>query len=196
MSEPGIDPNDLQTCLRVFEQLNDLPVEHPDSIAIQRATAGLFKTVRKRRRTQRRQEVLSNDNAVIAATATGSPDRIDDETQGLPIVSKTHGASAGTLIRPQACYICKERYTVVDAFYHQMCPTCAAKNRSRRDASVDLSGRRALEIAASIFRGTDGKSFTRERGMFLGTLATASGKFLDEILLLSFVAPHSHTGSR
>ena len=33
---------------------------------------------------------------------------------------------------------------MVDAFYHQMCPTCAAVNRSRRDASTDLSGRRAL----------------------------------------------------
>lgn len=142
--DAGIDPDDLATCLRVFEALNDLPVEHPDSIAIQRATAGLFKTVRKRRRVERRQEVLAQDNAVIAATATGSPDRIDDETQGLPIVSKTQGASAGTLLRPQACYICKERYTVVDAFYHQMCPTCAAVNRSRRDASTDLSGRRAL----------------------------------------------------
>lgn len=30
--------------------------------------------------------------------------------------------------------------------------------------------------------------------MFFGKLATPSGKFLDEILLLSFVAPHSHTG--
>ncbi|MGB3675025.1 MAG: hypothetical protein WA988_11330, partial [Candidatus Nanopelagicales bacterium] len=140
----GIDPDDLATCLRVFEQLNDLPVEHPDAIAIQRATAGLFQTVRKRRRVERREEVKANDDAVIAATATGSPERIDDETQGLPIVSKTQGASAGTLLRPQAGYICKERYTVVDAFYHQMCPTCAAENRSRRDASTDLTGRRAL----------------------------------------------------
>ena len=79
--DAGIDPDDLATCLRVFEALNDLPVEHPDSIAIQRATAGLFKTVRKRRRVERRQEVLAQDNAVIAATATGSPDRIDDETR-------------------------------------------------------------------------------------------------------------------
>ncbi len=140
----GVDPDDLATCLRVFDQLNSLPVEHPDSIAIQRATAGLFKTVRKRRRMERREQVKATDDSVIAATATGSPDRIDDETQGLPIISKTRGASAGTLIRPQACYICKERYTVVDAFYHQMCPSCAARNRSRRDASTDLSGRRAL----------------------------------------------------
>lgn len=139
-----IDPADMAACMRVFAQLSELPVEHPDSIAVQRATAGLFKTVRKRRRMEKRQQVKAADDAVISATATGSPERIDDETQGLPIVSKTQGASAGTLLRPQACYICKERYTVVDAFYHQMCPPCAAKNRSKRDASTDLSGRRAL----------------------------------------------------
>ncbi|MBP7972940.1 MAG: SDR family NAD(P)-dependent oxidoreductase [Candidatus Nanopelagicales bacterium] len=140
----GIDPADLSVCLRVFRELNELPVEHPDALAVRRATAGLFKSVKKRRRNERRQEVLASDNAVIAATATGSPERIDDETQGLPLVSNTRGASAGQLIRPQACYICKVRYTTVDAFYHQMCPDCAALNRSRRDARTDLTGRRAL----------------------------------------------------
>ena len=144
LEPPRINPADLATCLRVFDELGSLPVEHPDSIAIQRATAGLFKTVRKRRRTQKRDEVLAADGAVIAATATGSPDRIDDETKGLPLVSNTAGASAGELIRPQACYICKTRYTTVDAFFHQMCPACAAQNRARRDASVDLTGRSAL----------------------------------------------------
>jgi NAD(P)-dependent dehydrogenase (short-subunit alcohol dehydrogenase family) len=140
----GIDPNDLATCLRVFQELDDLPVEHPDAVAVRRATAGLFKSVKKRRRIEHREKVMASDNAVIAATATGSPERIDDETQGLPLVSNVEGATAGTLIRPQACYICKTRYTLIDAFYHQMCPDCAALNRSRRDARTDLTGRRAL----------------------------------------------------
>lgn len=139
-----IDPADLAICMKVFAQLDDLPVEHPDSVAIRHATAKLFKTVKKRRRVERRQAVLANDNAVIAATATGSPERIDDETQGLPLVSTAKGATAGVLIQPQACYICKTRYTVVDAFYHQMCPPCAELNRSRRDARTDLTGKRAL----------------------------------------------------
>ncbi|NQU36655.1 MAG: SDR family NAD(P)-dependent oxidoreductase, partial [Actinobacteria bacterium] len=144
LSAVGIDPDDLATCLRVFQELDDLPVEHPDAVAVRRATAGLFKSVKKRRRIEHREKVMASDNAVIAATATGSPDRIDDETQGLPLVSNVEGASAGTLIRPQACYICKTRYTLIDAFYHQMCPDCAALNRSRRDARTDLTGKRAL----------------------------------------------------
>jgi len=40
--------------------------------------------------------------------------------------------------------MCKNRYTVVDAFYHQLCPECAALNRAKRDARHDLTGRTAL----------------------------------------------------
>src|SRR5699024_10802021 len=86
----------------------------------------------------------AQDAAVVAATATGSPQRIDDETAGLPLVSQARGASAGTLLRPRACYICKEPYTQVDAFYHQLCPACAELNHAKRDARTDLTGRRAL----------------------------------------------------
>ena len=40
--------------------------------------------------------------------------------------------------------MCKQRYTQVDAFYHQLCPPCAVKHHERRDARTDLTGRRAL----------------------------------------------------
>ncbi|PRY34571.1 SDR family NAD(P)-dependent oxidoreductase [Umezawaea tangerina] len=140
----GVDPAQLEICLRVLAQVEQLPTEHPDAVAIRRATAGIFKTVRKMRRTARREAESAADRAVIESTATGSPNRIDDETQGILLVDSTPGAKAGTLIKAKACYTCKNRYTEVDAFYHQLCPPCAARNRSRRDASVDLSGRRAL----------------------------------------------------
>ena len=32
----------------------------------------------------------------------------------------------------------------MDAFYHQLCPECAAFSHSKRDARTDLTGRRAL----------------------------------------------------
>ena len=47
-------------------------------------------------------------------------------------------------MQPRKCYVCKEKYTRVDAFYHQLCPGCAAFNHARRDARTDLTGRRAL----------------------------------------------------
>jgi NAD(P)-dependent dehydrogenase (short-subunit alcohol dehydrogenase family) len=140
----GIDPDELERTLRVIAQLDELPIEHPDSVAIRRAVSGLYKTVRKRRRAERRAAVVANDTAVTAATATGAPGRIDDETQGLPLRSGTNGSSAGTLIQPRSCYVCKRRYTEVDTFYHQLCPVCAADHHVRRNARTDLSGRRAL----------------------------------------------------
>ncbi|UFS97995.1 SDR family NAD(P)-dependent oxidoreductase [Nocardia huaxiensis] len=141
----AIDPDELATCLRVLEQAGKLDKTHPDSIAVQRAVGHMFKKLKQRRRIEARDAVSAADKAVVAATATGSPNRIDDETAGIPISSSTTGtATAGTLIRPRPCYICKQRYTHVDAFYHQLCPSCAEKSHAKRDARTDLTGKRAL----------------------------------------------------
>ncbi|MBB4690520.1 NAD(P)-dependent dehydrogenase (short-subunit alcohol dehydrogenase family) [Actinoplanes abujensis] len=111
---------------------------------MRRATAGLFKTVKHKRRRERRDAILANDRAVTEATATGAPGRIDDETAGIPLRSTAKAATAGILHQARGCYVCKQRFTQVDAFYHQLCPECAAKNHERRDARTDLVGRRAL----------------------------------------------------
>ena len=142
--QDGIDPARLAACLAVLAEVDELPVEHPDAVAVRRATARLYKTVRQRRKSAKRAAVTAADEAVTAATATGAPDRIDDETNGIPLVSNATGAIAGTLLRARSCYTCKQRYHQVDAFYHQLCPPCAELNRSRRDARTDLTGRRAL----------------------------------------------------
>ncbi|MFI5719091.1 SDR family NAD(P)-dependent oxidoreductase [Nocardia sp. NPDC051750] len=144
MAETSIDPNDLATCLRVLEHAGQLDPGHPDSVTVQRAVGGMFKELKRQRRTAARQAKSAADRAVVAATATGSPNRIDDETAGIPISSATSGGSAGTLLRARGCYICKQKYTRVDAFYHQLCPDCATMSHRRRDARTDLSGRRAL----------------------------------------------------
>ncbi|MFG3521617.1 SDR family NAD(P)-dependent oxidoreductase [Nocardia nova] len=139
-----IDPEELAICLRVLDQAALLDDDNPDSIAVQRAVGHMFKRLKRRRRTQARDAVAAADRAVVAATATGSPNRIDDETAGIPLSTSVDGDAAGTLLRPRPCYICKQRYTRVDRFYHQLCPDCAARNHAKRDARTDLSGRRAL----------------------------------------------------
>jgi NAD(P)-dependent dehydrogenase (short-subunit alcohol dehydrogenase family) len=141
---PGIDPADLAVCLRVLGEAEALPADHPDAVAVRRATGGLFKTVKLRRRAERRAAVLAADATATAATATGAPGRIDDETAGLPLRPAVNGSTAGTLVQARACYVCKQRYVELDAFYHQLCPACATRNRERRDARTDLRGRRAL----------------------------------------------------
>ncbi|NLE80787.1 MAG: SDR family NAD(P)-dependent oxidoreductase [Rhodococcus sp.] len=138
-----IDPADLEICLKVLDQAASLDDDDPDSVTVQRAVGQLFKKLKKRRRLASRNAVSEADRKVVAATATGSPDRIDDETAGILLEAKSDGA-VGTLIRPRPCYICKQRYTQVDAFYHQLCPDCAVMSHGKRDARTDLTGRRAL----------------------------------------------------
>ncbi|MEU1404882.1 SDR family NAD(P)-dependent oxidoreductase [Streptomyces sp. NPDC005728] len=142
---PGIDPERLAVCLGVLEELDKLEVDHPDAIAVRRATAGVYRTVKQRRRQERRAAKTAHDKAVTEATATGSAQRIDDETEGiLPSSATGAGQVAGILQRPRSCYTCKARYVEVDYFYHQLCPDCAGVNRAKRDARADLTGKRAL----------------------------------------------------
>lgn len=142
--EAGIDPERMAICLSVLDELDGLPVDHPQAIEIRRATAGIYRMVKQRRRQDRRAAKTANDKAVTEATATGAADRIDDETRGIPLAATSAAQIVGILERPRSCYICKTRYTEVDAFYHQLCQPCAAENRARRDARTDLSGKRAL----------------------------------------------------
>ena len=130
--------------LAVLAELHTLDESHPDFIAVRRATARMFKSVKKSRRDSKRAEIADADRAVVAATATGAPDRIDDETRGIPLSASSFAPSAGTLVKSRACYICKQHYTRVDAFYHQLCPECAAFSHAKREARTDLTGKRAL----------------------------------------------------
>jgi NAD(P)-dependent dehydrogenase (short-subunit alcohol dehydrogenase family) len=128
----------------VLELLPELDAGHPDIETIKRATGRMYKRVRKSRRREALRPQVEHDEAVIARTATGSPMRIDDETRGIPLVSSVRGAHAGELVKPRGCYICKAEYTLVDAFYHWLCPDCAELSHAKRDQRTDLSGRRAL----------------------------------------------------
>ena len=114
--DAGIDPTDLEVTLRVLQTMATMDEEHPDYLQVRRATAKMFKAVKKERRLDRRARIADADRAVIAATATGAPDRIDDETRGIPLATTTTAPTAGELLVPRNCDICKQPYTTVDAF--------------------------------------------------------------------------------
>lgn len=141
---PGIDPDDLATTLRVLRELPRLPSDHDDVTSVKREASYMYKALKKARRAEIRDARAQHDRDVTERTATGSPLRIDDETKGVPLVSTVTGDYAGELITPRGCYICKQDYTLVDAFYHWLCPGCAAFSHAKRDQRTDLTGKRAL----------------------------------------------------
>ncbi|MDN4474352.1 SDR family NAD(P)-dependent oxidoreductase [Demequina sp. SYSU T00192] len=142
--EHRIDPDDLATTLRVLASLSDVGEDDPDFATVRNATAAMIKSVKRSRRQERRAAIATADSAVVAATATGAADRIDDETRGLTLEARASSPTAGTYLKARPCYICKQKYTQVDAFYHQLCPACAETGHAKRHARTDLRGRRAL----------------------------------------------------
>ncbi|MEO5743713.1 MAG: SDR family NAD(P)-dependent oxidoreductase [Terracoccus sp.] len=141
---PRLDPEDVATALRVLAAGPTLDRDDPDFEPLKRATSLFYKRMKKDRRNAKTWAERKADRQVIEATATGSRLRIDDETRGLPLVSTAQGAYAGELVNSRGCYICKADFRLVDAFYHWLCPDCAARSHRKRDQRTDLTGRRAL----------------------------------------------------
>jgi len=56
------------------------------------------KQIRKARRREPKQPRIGHDEAVLARDGQGLPIRIDDETEGIPLLSPAGGARAGELI--------------------------------------------------------------------------------------------------
>ncbi|MEV8537000.1 SDR family oxidoreductase [Streptomyces sp. NPDC051211] len=165
-----MDSEHIQTCLDLLHQARQLPVEDAQRRLLEQAASDLVRDGRHRRRAQTRAARAAADAKLLAATATGAPDRIMDaalptETprqRGLTVreyVQLQSGSVAtrqppdGTsdsdghtrlLNRPQRCYVCKNHYRQVHHFYHLLCPQCAEENLTRRTARTDLTGRRAL----------------------------------------------------
>lgn len=152
-----ISDDELATALDVLRKAGQLDPSHPQARALQAGVSKMFKEVKKTRRKAAKEKRRQEDAEILAATATANPRRVDNETNGLLIapagqepvslevgaVATPHGF-AGKLRRAHNCYVCKQPYTLVDSFHHQLCPKCAQDNRARRTARVDLSGRRAL----------------------------------------------------
>ena len=135
---------DLEVCLRVLAEVDAFPGEHPDAVTVQRATAGLYKTVKRLRRVERREAVLANDQAVTAATATGAPGRIDDETRGLPLLSSARGARRAPFCRLAPVTSARPAFARSTRSITSSVRPARRCHHQRREARTDLSGRRAL----------------------------------------------------
>jgi len=57
-----------------------------------------------------------------------------------------------------------------------------------------ISGPLAFEIAQRLFQKASRKPIEKQKGVYLGSLSDLHGKKIDDCLMLTFVAPHSHTG--
>ncbi|MGW1561302.1 SDR family NAD(P)-dependent oxidoreductase [Streptomyces sp. NPDC002144] len=133
----AIGDEELAAFHRTVGRLRELPVDDPVRLRAEQVAASFARDGRLRRRKARGAETSAADAETMAATATGARDRREDAPLAVP-------GDAGRFRKPRSCYVCKSPYRQVDAFYHRLCPRCAADNTARRGLSTDLSGRRAL----------------------------------------------------
>ncbi|MCX5202924.1 SDR family oxidoreductase [Streptomyces sp. NBC_00237] len=126
---------------RTIAKLRALSADDPVRLRTERVAGTFVREGRHHRRKVRREAARQADAATVARAATGALDRREDA----PLVPRgTAAASPGSFVRPRRCYVCKQPYRQVDAFYHALCPDCAADNTARRALTTDLSGRRVL----------------------------------------------------
>ncbi|MGV9268602.1 SDR family NAD(P)-dependent oxidoreductase [Kitasatospora sp. NPDC003701] len=134
-----VTADELAAFSRTLGRLRALPADHRTRLHAERQLKSFVSESRKRRRQSGKDEARQADADLLAATATGARDRREDAPlTGVP------AAPLGELRLGRRCYVCKQRYRRVGAFYHMLCPDCAADNTARRALTTDLRGRRAL----------------------------------------------------
>jgi NAD(P)-dependent dehydrogenase (short-subunit alcohol dehydrogenase family) len=138
-----MDPEEVS---RALSELSKLPIDDPVRLRVERVAESLVRDGRLRRKKEQRLRREAADVAVLAASATGAAGRREDAALVVPDRTglDADADSVGTLLRPRRCYVCKQHFTEVSAFYHQLCPSCAAENLTWRSARTPLDGRRAL----------------------------------------------------
>jgi NAD(P)-dependent dehydrogenase (short-subunit alcohol dehydrogenase family) len=106
---------------------------------VERAAAHLNKTAKKKRRLARKQRSRALDRDASLASERAAT-----------YFAKPASASARSLRRARSCYVCKQPFRQLHAFYHMLCPTCAERNARARADTADLAGRRALVTGGRI----------------------------------------------
>ena len=142
----AIPQRDLETALRVLNDLQKFDRDHPDYLRAEQAVAQLVKSGKKRKRKQRRAIRIAADRELESQTSTyNQPVRPATLTSiELATEEPTQRQSS------RKCYICDVAFREVDSHYHALCGTCAERNRFERAATGDLSGRTALVTGGRI----------------------------------------------
>src|SRR6185503_6726201 len=131
----------------------------PDPAARRRLvkTLGRLKRVEKSRRDEdalsgagirvlRRQPVFTTPSAFAPQQFEPHDVAPAEGDEAAARASEAPGAS----VEERACYVCKQRFTTVHAFYDRLCPACGDFNFAKRGELADLRGRVALVTGARV----------------------------------------------
>jgi len=131
----------LEGCLEVLQKITDSRTTFVRTDRFNGLIRKLYREGKRDGLNAERRRQVNEDRALLATTVMVQVQRDMLPVASLPAPEST---SIRTLNQPKACYTCKEPFTEVHFFYHQLCPECAAYNYSMRTLRADLNGRVAL----------------------------------------------------
>lgn len=127
--EPNPTPEDIAACLRVLRLLIERPsLCDSGDLGMVRDHAGRLLRAAK---SQRNREVRQRDRDLLDASGIRGP---EPET---PLGERQ-------LAQTRNCYVCKQPYARLHAFYDSLCPGCGDLNLAKRTQTADLTGQVAL----------------------------------------------------
>jgi len=136
-----ISSEEIESCLEVLQKIADSRTTFVRSDRFNGLIRKLYREGKRDGLNAERKRQVDEDRSLLADTVMVQIQRDMLPVAALPAPKST---SVRTLNQPKACYTCKEPFTEVHFFYHQLCPACAAYNYAMRTLRADLNGRVAL----------------------------------------------------
>ncbi len=131
----------LEERTRLFSAAGD--VFEPDLVLRRRAAKALRRR-EKAARVQRDETVLAETGIRVLRERSVYTSPNVYAPAGFKQVDVDADADRREVIEPQHCYVCKQPYVELHAFYDQLCLPCGDFNFAKRTETADLRGRVAL----------------------------------------------------
>lgn len=144
-----ISQTELKVCLNVLQQVADDPslIDHHEQFKA--LVAKVHRQGKKHKKQVQRESITSElDQQKVEDRQLAQQALIvqQNNTQALPTANKKYH-------QPHKCYVCKQLFTELHAFYHRLCPACAELNYQKRQQRADLTNRVALITGGRIKSG-------------------------------------------
>ena len=152
-----ISTEDLQTCIRVLEQLNTntnliFELSKEDRVAVLKASGKLsrpsrdeFSRRKKDAKKAQKRKQAAKDRAARKVTGIRSArEAVVFTAPKLLAAAELQNIDTPELQTPRNCYVCKTEFTKLHHFYDTMCTVCGDFNYAKRFQNADLTGQVAI----------------------------------------------------
>jgi NAD(P)-dependent dehydrogenase (short-subunit alcohol dehydrogenase family) len=137
---------ELAICLRVLQAVADDPTQIQEHKRFKALVAKIHREGKRGERRSMREARQASDLERLAATQI-----VRQQVSQVPAqLIDQPPSDQPELQQARRCYICKQPFTRLHHFYHQLCPACAPLNYAKRSQRADLRGRLALVTGGRI----------------------------------------------